>query len=76
MHIYLCLSARKCLDLIPDPISISGANENVHGDSDAYKFIGRFMHEIDVFIGDVRTDAAGRLIVGGGFGHAGHSCQG
>jgi hypothetical protein len=51
-------------DLIidPGPQRISGANQAMK------KLLGRFMQTMDVQLGDLLTDAAGRLIVLGGHG--------
>jgi L-Lysine epsilon oxidase N-terminal/L-lysine epsilon oxidase C-terminal domain len=52
----------KSLIIDAGPHSISGASQR------AKRLHGRFMEKVDVPIGDVLTDAAGRLIVLGGFG--------
>jgi hypothetical protein len=55
---------RGALDIIPTPISISGAGLS----GDGYVFNdGTFCHK-QVYLGELRTDAEGRLIVLGGYG--------
>jgi hypothetical protein len=52
----------KSLIIDGGPQSISGASQG------RKRLQGRFMNQVDVPIGDLLTDAAGRLIVLGGFG--------
>lgn len=56
------LAPEKSLILDAGPQSISGASQRMK------RLHGRFMEQVDVPIGDLLTDAAGRLIVLGGFG--------
>ena len=53
---------KKNLILDPGPQQISGPSQKMK------RLLGRFMDKLDVPIGDLLTDAAGRLIVLGGFG--------
>jgi hypothetical protein len=63
---------RASLTIDPGPRSVSGAN--VHGGADHIFDSGRFMGT-PVYLGELRTDEAGRLVVLGGHGksasHAG-----
>jgi hypothetical protein len=54
---------RKQLIIDPGPRSLSGPNQVAHFDT------GKFMGE-KVPLGEIRTDADGRLLVLGGFGHS------
>jgi hypothetical protein len=56
------VSSENSLILDPGPQAISGASQKMK------RLQGRFMDTVDVPIGDLLTDAAGRLIVLGGFG--------
>ena len=56
------LAPEKSLILDAGLQSISGASQGMK------RLHGRFMEQVDVPIGDLLTDAAGRLIVLGGFG--------
>lgn len=61
------VSDRRALTIDPGPRSISGPS--IHG-GDAYRFdSGKFMGKA-VYLGEVHTDEAGRLIVLGGHGHS------
>jgi hypothetical protein len=61
------VSDRNTLSIDPGPRSVSGAN--VHG-GDAYRFdSGKFVGT-PVYLGELHTDEAGRLIVLGGRGHS------
>ena len=57
---------REQLIIDPGPRVISGASVS----GDAYKFTGGKFFDIDVPLGEVRTDDAGRLMVFGGDGHS------
>ena len=62
---------RDDLTIDPGPRAISGANQ---GGTDQEKFFGSFVYEDtseDVMIGELRTDASGRLHVLSGFGVSG-----
>jgi hypothetical protein len=62
----LTVSDRASLVIDPGPRSIAGAGQHGAG----YRFdTGRFMGT-DVYLGELRTDAAGRLVVLGGHGLA------
>lgn len=52
----------------PGPRSIAGANANPHGGDPAYAMVGRFWKTLDVKLGELRTDEAGRLLVFPGAG--------
>ncbi len=54
----------------PGPKSISGVNVNSNGDDPAYRIAGRFWRTMDVTLGHLRTDAAGRLLVFPGDGQS------
>ena len=43
--------------------TIAGASVNSDGDDSAYAFVGRFWDMVDVGLGELRTDDAGRLLV-------------
>lgn len=47
----------------PGPKSIGGANTNSRGGDPAYAMTGRFWKTLDVKLGELRTDDAGRLLV-------------
>jgi hypothetical protein len=47
----------------PGPKSIRGANTNPGGTDPAYDMVGRFWRQLDVKLGHLQTDAAGRLLV-------------
>jgi len=47
----------------PGPKSIGGANTNPRGGDPAYAMTGRFWKTLDVKLGELRTDDAGRLLV-------------
>lgn len=53
----------KMLVIDPGAVSISGANTNWNGNDQNYAMKGRFWDSVDVGLGQVRTDAAGRLLV-------------
>lgn len=57
---------RQALDIVPGSRTISG--RNVQGD--AYVFDSGRFHGKSVYLGEVRTDSAGRLIALGGRGHS------
>lgn len=60
-------AARAGLAITPRPVSISGRGQNDHGGDAQYELTGRFMGK-DVYLGEVRTDADGRLVFLGGRG--------
>jgi hypothetical protein len=45
------------------PVSIAGAAANADGADQAYRLQGRFWNKLDVSLGHLRTDDAGRLLV-------------
>lgn len=47
----------------PGPRSITGAGVNAAGGDPAYAMVGRFWRKLDVTLGHLRTDDAGRLLV-------------
>lgn len=47
----------------PGPKSISGVSTNQAGTDRAFDMVGRFWKKLDVKLGHLRTDAAGRLLV-------------
>lgn len=47
----------------PGPKTISGAGVNSKGDDPAHAMVGRFWKKLDVKLGHLQTDAAGRLLV-------------
>ena len=55
-------AARDSLVIDPGPVTIGGVSEKPK------RLEGRFLNQLDVPLGDLLTDAAGRLIVLGGFG--------
>lgn len=57
---------RTTLDILPGPRTISG--RDTHGE--AYEFASGRFHGKSVYLGELRTDAAGRLIALGGRGHS------
>lgn len=61
----------RMLVIDPGPVKISGTRVNWEGDSPAHAMIGRFWDEIDVPLGQVRTDEKGRLLVVPADGRAG-----
>jgi hypothetical protein len=53
------------------PQSISGVNSgNDPANPRQYAFVGQFQKTVDVYLGELRTDGAGRLLVLGGRGHS------
>jgi hypothetical protein len=62
------VQARGKLEITPAAQSISGNSQN----GPRYRFAGGHFYDIEVFLGEVKTDAAGRLIVLGGHGQSGH----
>ena len=60
--------------LVIDPgKSVSIAGKDTYGvdpDWKEYAFIGKFQNSVDVYLGELRTDEAGRLLVLGGRGHS------
>jgi L-Lysine epsilon oxidase N-terminal/L-lysine epsilon oxidase C-terminal domain len=54
----------------PGPKSITGVNVNSNGNDPAYAMVGRFWRKIDVTLGHLRTDVAGRLLVFPGDGQS------
>lgn len=46
----------------PGPRSIAGAKTNAQGGDPAYAMVGRFWKKLDVKLGELRTDEAGRLL--------------
>ncbi|MCK7612258.1 CTQ-dependent glycine oxidase GoxA [Roseibium sediminicola] len=53
----------RMLVIDPGPVTISGARENWEGDRPEYGMTGRFWQSVDVSLGQLRTDEAGRLLV-------------
>lgn len=53
----------KMLVIDPGPVTISGAGVNWAGDNPEHAMRGRFWDSVDVGLGQVRTDEAGRLLV-------------
>lgn len=53
----------EMLAINPGARGISGANVNPDGRNPAYAMVGRFWRKLDVPLGHLRTDAAGRLVV-------------
>lgn len=67
--------ARNRLAIEGPPVSISGTNTNAGGSDDAYAFNkGTFLcltgPDTPVYLGELRTDDAGRLLFLGGRGHS------
>jgi hypothetical protein len=58
---------RRSLIIDPKPRTVSGRNAS----GPAYQFTGGRFLGIEVPLGEIRTDEAGRLLVLGGFGHSG-----
>jgi L-Lysine epsilon oxidase N-terminal/L-lysine epsilon oxidase C-terminal domain len=54
----------------PGPVSIRGEDANANGGDARYAMVGRFWKSIDVKLGELRTDSAGRLLVFPGDGSA------
>lgn len=53
----------RMLVIDPGPVTISGEHTNWNGDSVVHAMKGRFWDSVDVGLGQVRTDEAGRLLV-------------
>lgn len=53
----------RMLIIDPGPVSISGTQKNWDGEMPEYGMTGRFWQSVDVSLGQVRTDDAGRLLV-------------
>lgn len=53
----------KMLVIDPGAVAISGTEVNWSGEDEAYAMKGRFWDSVDVGLGQVRTDADGRLLV-------------
>ncbi|MFC3229519.1 CTQ-dependent glycine oxidase GoxA [Marinibaculum pumilum] len=53
----------RMLVIDPGPVGIGGTSVNWEGGSRAHAMVGRFWAEIDVALGELRTDDAGRLLV-------------
>ncbi|MFD1251349.1 L-lysine 6-oxidase [Devosia equisanguinis] len=53
----------KMLVIDPGAVTISGTEVNWSGEDEAYAMKGRFWDSVDVGLGQVRTDADGRLLV-------------
>ncbi len=53
----------RMLVIDPGPVTISGSRVNWHGDSAEHAMKGRFWDSVDVGLGQLRTDEAGRLLV-------------
>jgi hypothetical protein len=60
-------SRRLIIDPGPIVITGKGATSSSVGE---YEFIGKFQNAIDVYLGELRTDDEGRLLVLGGRGHS------
>jgi len=62
---YFTTTAQRERMLVIDagPVKISGARTNWDGDRPEYAMGGRFWNTVDVGLGQVRTDEAGRLLV-------------
>lgn len=58
---------RAGLAITPPPVTISGTSINEHGGGTQYELCGQFMGK-DVYLGELRTDAHGRLVFLGGRG--------
>lgn len=54
---------RDMLVIDPGPVSIEGKSTNTDGADTAYRMQGRFWQSLDVPLGHLRTDEAGRLLV-------------
>mgnify|MGYP000583693980 CR=1 FL=1 len=70
------VSDRQSLRNDPGPRSISGTNTNTSGRDAAARFGGGSVFGIEVPLGELRTDEAGRLIVLGGMGQSGGAIPG
>lgn len=53
----------RMLLIDPGPVTIAGSEVNRDGGSPDHAMVGRFWDSLDVSLGQVRTDAAGRLLV-------------
>lgn len=53
----------QMLTINPGPLRIEGASTNADGWDDAYRMAGQFWNKLEVSLGHVRTDDAGRLLV-------------
>ena len=60
-------AARAGLAITPPAVTISGKDENPRGGDARYEMTGRFVDR-DVYLGEIRTDAQGRLVFLGGRG--------
>jgi hypothetical protein len=72
----LALTDRAGLRIEPGPRSIAGVNANAGGDEENARFDGGRFLDIEVPLGEVRTDEAGRLLVLGGTGQSGPAVPG
>lgn len=64
-------SARAGLVIDPGPRSIQGRNVNAGGGFSPYQFSGGHFLGVPVNLGEIRTDAVGRLLVFAGLGQSG-----
>ena len=67
---------RGVLRIDPGPRTIAGAGLNLDGNDAALHFSGGKAYGIDVPLGELRTDDAGRLLVLGGRGQSGSAVPG
>ena len=67
---------RSLLRIDPGPRSIGGANANADGADPGARFDGGRFFDVDVPLGELRTDEAGRLLVFGGAGRSGPALPG
>ena len=62
-------AVRAGLAITPPPVSITGTGTNAQGGGEKYDFRGKFLGA-SVYLGELRTDADGRLLFLGGRGHS------
>ena len=64
------ITDRARLRIQPGPRSVAGANANAGGEDASARFDGGRFLDLDVPLGELRTDEAGRLLVFGGEGRS------
>ena len=70
------ITDRASLQIDPGPRSVTGANASVDGGDASARFDGGRFLGVEVPLGELRTDADGRLLVFGGMGQSGPAVPG
>jgi hypothetical protein len=70
------ITDRASLQIDPGPRSVTGANASPDGDDAGARFDGGRFLGAEVSLGELRTDADGRLLVFGGMGQSGPAVPG